>query len=91
MPDRPLLAGFHFAPARDGDWAPIEAGDGYSRCRSTEKHVRCPARAVATLFRPIGSSGRRAGWAYCADHMYGRWIEGGFVWQWRVVADELAS
>lgn len=28
-------------------------------------------------------------WAYCAEHMFGRWVEDGRVWQWRVVPEPI--
>ncbi len=57
-------------------------------CRSGSSHPAGPGRkdrrscgapAVAELRR--GTS-RAQWWAYCPDHMYGRWIEDGQVMNW---------
>jgi hypothetical protein len=39
--------------------------------------AKCDVQAVAILTR---INGRR--WRYCPAHMYGRWIEAGFVMHW---------
>jgi hypothetical protein len=60
------------------------------RCRrQAAGESGCKTPAVAELNRS-----RRDGenwWAYCPDHMYGRWIEDGRVLQWRVVPVESAA
>lgn len=50
----------------------------------------CGRPAVAALNRgrhrhhaPYGTSD--SWWAYCGDHLYGNWIEGGVVMHWRLV------
>lgn len=55
------------------------------RCRRTTAGARCTARAVAALNRARGVDDRPRWWHYCADHLYGRWIEGGRVMGWRAV------
>ena len=84
-PWAPPAAGFHFevVPAGD-DW--ITPPLGTSSCRFTSGHplVTCGEPAVATLLR-----GRtKQAWNYCAEHLYGRWVEDGRVVAWRMVPDE---
>jgi hypothetical protein len=55
-------------------------------------HRACGAPAVAELNRGHLNDQmerRDSWWAYCADHLYGRWIEDGRVMAWRAekVAD----
>lgn len=51
-------------------------------CRFTVKRVQCGRFPVATLYR--GKQPRTRPYNYCADHLYGRWIENGKVMHWRV-------
>lgn len=51
-------------------------------CRFTEKRITCGKPAAATLFR--GSKTGTRPYNYCADHLYGRWIENGKVMHWRL-------
>lgn len=56
-------------------------GPSKAKCRS----LKCPNRVAAWLFR---KGKKRSGWwGYCAEHLYGRWIEDGKVWRWRLVPD----
>lgn len=81
-----------------GEWRLIEPYAS-KRCRRLEtvgsresgfERIRCSNPAVAELNRErrtwaqSGSVTRPAWWAYCADHMYGRWIENGQVYEWRL-------
>lgn len=62
----------------DPDWDAAEGG----QCRwRGGKNFRdsCPRPAVAVLTRGIYHKQR---WPYCEEHMYGRWIEEGFVLHW---------
>lgn len=80
---------------------PYEAPEGWSwaaqpaqnwrlvtnrRCRRLLGGPRrgCGVPAVAELDRGYT---RPAWWAYCAEHMYGRWIEDGQVMRWQLVLD----
>lgn len=50
------------------------------QCRYAEAgHRRCEGYAAAELRR---GTVRPQWWAYCPDHMYGRWVEGGKVMHW---------
>ena len=51
------------------------------RCRFQVGRRGCGEPAKAWLHR--GMTG--ALWAYCADHLYGRWIENGQVMEWHVI------
>jgi hypothetical protein len=61
-------------------------GDG-EHCRLTSGMPggrACGRPAVASLLRPYqGTAGRR--WFYCADHLYGRHVHDGAVWESRAV------
>jgi hypothetical protein len=68
-----------WAVVPDGDWR-LDSGH---RCRyGSPAYGWCGEPSVAALRR-----GRRkvSWWAYCARHLYGRWIEGGRVVDWEVV------
>jgi hypothetical protein len=69
----PVLAG--------NDWRLVI---GEKRCRLLQARKACGAPAVVEVNR--AQHGRRDNWwAYCGDHMFGRWIEDGRIWQWRAV------
>jgi hypothetical protein len=67
----------------------------YPRCRrKVGQRVMCPNAPVADMrrMRTIDSpvSGGRTlrkpeWWAYCAEHMYGNWIEDGKVVHWKLI------
>jgi hypothetical protein len=73
--------------------------DTTKRCRNWRGHrkTRGRALAVAELRRKQWAPYSRGGggrsvpvwWAYCAEHLYGRWLEGGVVLEYRV-ADRTA-
>lgn len=73
--------------ASAGEWRPLEP-DVAKRCRRMTRRERCPNQAVAELnrerrlWRMRGSVTRPAWWAYCSEHLYGRWIEDGQVMTW---------
>lgn len=75
--------GFHFEAVEDARWR-VGTGQIFS-CRQP----KCENNAVATFMRVAHyKSGRRdVPYRYCADHMYGRWIEDGKVLNWRLVPD----
>jgi len=52
----------------------------------TCRDLRCREKAVAELNRKLRRRGKvhDMWWAYCAAHMYGRWIEDGKIMSWRV-------
>lgn len=78
IPDLPLPDGFAWAVLPVPGW---EVGNplGYA-CRAGAGNGRkaCGRPAVATAER----GGRTRRWAYCADHLYGSWIEDGKVVNW---------
>jgi hypothetical protein len=61
----------------------IEAG---GRCRwGSPSRGYCRRPAVAKLDRrPSSTDGRAKWWRYCERHLYGRWIEDGQVYYWRL-------
>lgn len=84
--------GFHFeAVQEDSDWITPPIGAGRCRGNAGSGHRACGAPAVVTLMRRRswrnGYSGQTP-WDYCAEHMYGRWIEDGKVMHWRLVKDD---
>lgn len=76
---------FHFeAVAVDPDgylgWRFRETPD--RRCRWSDQGKRCENVATVELNRGP------AWWAYCDQHMYGRWVEGGQIMKWKLVHNE---
>lgn len=70
----PAPEGYELVAVPDGDWQ-VDTG---RRCRRQRaRHKACGKPSVASLQR--GKGGR---WAYCPDHLYGRWIENGEVMHW---------
>jgi hypothetical protein len=86
--------GYHWEPVVDGDnrWRLVTSE---RRCRRMTGHKSCGRPAVAELnrgrWRPAGHGRVDAWWAYCADHLYDRWIEDGKVMGWRLVKDAQPS
>ena len=85
----PPPAGFHFEAVAEGDDWEL---DSTRTCRRSAVGGRfprpgCGRQSVAVLWRKYGANGRRR-WAYCEDHMYGRWIEDGKIMHWILKADE---
>jgi hypothetical protein len=82
----PAPEGHHLEARPARNWRP--ATGLYKKCRGGR---RCPAEPVAELNRRRNDwhGGRTldAWWAYCAEHMYGRWVEAGRVWSWILVED----
>jgi hypothetical protein len=80
-PDYPAPHGYEYIAEEDADWKLVVGADEPGRrCRYMTGRTQCGAPAVAALHRGPNASG--SWWAYCADHMYGRWIDDGVVLQW---------
>jgi hypothetical protein len=80
--------GFRYLAVEEGlEWRVADAGDAWC------SRGFCDRPAVAVLMRQaVGSLfGRR--WRCCdlPAHLYGRWVEDGKVYAWRLVADETAA
>jgi hypothetical protein len=75
-------AGHIHEPVLADDWRLVA---GAKRCRLMQARKACGAPAVAELDRSRWADARPHWWAYCAEHMFGRWVEDGQVWEWRVV------
>jgi len=85
-PSASVPAGYHHEAyvALNLDWRVPAVND--NGCRQLGPgRVRCNKPPVATLFR--GSKLSKSPWNYCAEHLYGGWIENGQVMRWRVVKD----
>lgn len=89
VPDREVPEGYELVAVVDEDWR-VASG---KRCRRREgpevgvrgSHARaCGRPSVAELNRPARQHGRLLDnwWAYCASHLYGRWIEDGKIMHW---------
>ena len=70
------------------------AGSGWrlvsgKRCRAGGgyRSKACGAPSIAELRRPTYRTHDGRWWAYCAEHMYGRWVEGGQILEWRLVPE----
>lgn len=63
----------------------VEADDDWSTSPMSASPVcrrpKCSAPSVAWLRRGLT---RPQWWGYCADHMYGRWVDGDVVKHWVV-------
>lgn len=59
------------------------------KCRTSVAHPcgKPSAAALARTYHRTGKPDSTVWWAYCEDHMYGRWIEDGRVVQWIRVED----
>lgn len=87
-PDREVPEGYELVAVEDRSWRLVSG----KRCRwygGGYFQATCGAPAVAELDRD--RTGRRPKWwAYCPDHLYGRWIENGQVMHWilREIGDD---
>lgn len=91
-PEPPIdrYEGCHWEPhAEDEDHWRVTAG---KRCRGAAGYHKpaCGKPAVAEVHRKR-RSWAGVWWAYCPEHMYGRWVENGVVYGWRLVEDREAS
>lgn len=90
-----LRPGYEWRVYVDPEWRVLD--DTPKRCRGWQWHRENGGyrpQAVAELNRGRvshigrtalrGNGKRPAWWAYCADHLYGRWVEDGHVVEWRV-------
>lgn len=85
MSERPARPGsehegyeFVAVPEHAGHWRPVTG----KKCRRMlDGHRYCRQPSVAETNRS-GRPGGQNWWAYCADHLYGRWIEDGQVMHW---------
>jgi hypothetical protein len=69
----------------DPEWE-IDTG---KPCRyARQGHYPCGQPSAASLLRGWK---RKTNWAYCPAHMYGRWVEDGFVMHWILAAIGKAS
>lgn len=67
------------------DWTTDPAIIADRRCRFGSRwRGYCRRPAVAALDRARPTLGRHLWYGYCADHVYGRWIEDGVVVGWRL-------
>jgi hypothetical protein len=79
-PDPP--PGYHWEAAEEGpDWRLVNG----KNCRQPH----CPRPSAAELARTTYlSSGKTVRWwAYCDQHLYGRWIEDGKIMHWILKQD----
>lgn len=77
------------AVAEGSDWRLATSGRQCSLVHGSPLRVRCPNLAAAELNRPTRTRYRAwdappvsRWWAYCPEHMYGRWVEDGQVMHW---------
>ena len=76
--------GFVWTVVVDESWTTDPNVVGRLRCRWSRPSHGVPA--VAALDRSSSWSARRPNWwGYCAEHLYGRWMEDGQVVGWRAV------
>lgn len=77
-PPYPAPARYRWEAGPAGDERELDDAPGY-RCRQP----RCGNRPVVILWRRHGRGERRP-WRYCAEHLCGRWVEGGQILAWRL-------
>jgi len=83
-PGREPPEGCEFFAVMDEGWR--AGGSSSHRCRYMLNGRSCGAPSVARFNRPrhLKTGIRPTWWHYCADHMYGRWVENGVVMTWHV-------
>lgn len=75
--------------AQDEDWRVLDPMAAARPCRyGGNKPCRRPAVAETDRGRWFWARRRPNWWAYCEQHLYGRWIEGGRVMEWKHEDDE---
>lgn len=84
QPDYTAPDGYRYEAVVDTQWRLLAPGVT-RRCRAHRGD--CGRVAEAELNRPH-KNGRENWWAYCGQHLYGRWIEHGQVMGWRLIANE---
>jgi hypothetical protein len=93
MPTNDPGRGCEWTVQVDDAWR-LLAGDSQKQCRMIlSGQRRCPNRAAAEFDRGGHSWSKKEHdwWAYCPEHMYTRWIEGGQVLWWWMECDEEAT
>lgn len=80
-PDWPIPDGYERVVAPSPGWETVAPEDSQP-CRLGRPSCKRPS--VARLLRAHSGSRRGQWWHYCADHLYGRWIEDGQVVGWRL-------
>lgn len=88
----PAPAGYEWRVEADTSWS-TDVAKVAPRCRffvservpdrRGSRSVAHGAPIVAALLRRFGKT-RGRWWGYCAEHLYGRWIEDGVVLDWRL-------
>lgn len=83
-PPHPAPAGYRWVVFEAPDWRLLQQTT--KRCRNWRAHRRVSPLAVAELKRHRWTYGRNVPewWAYCADHLYGRWVDAGRVLEYRL-------
>jgi hypothetical protein len=88
------VAGYVWRAVEAGrDWRIQDAGRSVAyRCRAASGpgHRACGKPSVAALNRGRHTADRgrvQSWWAYCAEHLYGRWIEDGHVMEYRLALE----
>lgn len=80
----PPPPGYRFEPvAEDASCWQIEPKGTSRWCRQP----RCRNKAKVVLIRTSSRSKKGYRWGCCRKHMYGRWVEGGRIWHWRLVPE----
>lgn len=82
--------GFHFEPHSPAGWITPPCGAGRCRFGAGPGRPACGKPAAASLMRTIYArpGNPQQPWDYCADHLYGGWLEDGQVMRWRLVRNE---
>lgn len=80
VPDREAPEGFEWVAVEDDSWRLAQG----KRCRwgGGYHHKACGRPCAAEMMRCWGGGTRMVPWAYCEQHLYGRWIENGKIMHW---------
>lgn len=83
--------------SNDFHWEAVPAGTNWALVNLEDESVLCEVQfgsqpmcarpAVVTLTRVDDQWVQDCVSYYCADHMYGRWIEAGHILYWQMVAN----
>lgn len=76
-PYDPPPAGYVWVAVADAEWR-VKGG---RRCRLMQGRRGCGAPSVAEMNRARHRMPDNW-WAYCPDHLFGRWVEDGVVLHW---------
>lgn len=86
-------SGYRWVAVADPAWRVLPEEKRNFLCRRIGPgHLYCQNFGAAEVARGRSTTTSRFGhnwWVYCADHLYGRWIQDGVVMSWRLEKEDL--